>query len=234
MRAVEASSLPSSSLGVTLGAPIADLPAVAKAVEGAGFDTVWLAETTHTAVVQAAVCAQATQRIGIGLNIALAFPTAPAAQAMLAWDLAELSANRFILGLGSQVRRIVEDRFGVDFDPPARADARLHPCSARGLGVPPRRPRRGVRGPVLPGGAPGHHRRRSRQGLEHRDPDLPGGPRPADGRDGDRGRGRAAWATRSRRRPTSRASCSPASPRASTPPAAIAATSDWPRGSWWR
>src|SRR5947209_13259379 len=39
--------------------------------------------------------------------------------AMCARDLAELSAGRFVLGLGSQVKRVNEERFGVPFEHPA-------------------------------------------------------------------------------------------------------------------
>ncbi len=108
-----------TEIGITIGGPLTVLPHLATAAEDRGFDSVWVAETSQTAIIQAAVAAQATERVRVGTNIALAFPTAPAAQAMLAWDLAELSGNRFTLGLGSQVRRIVEDRFGVDFRPAA-------------------------------------------------------------------------------------------------------------------
>jgi probable F420-dependent oxidoreductase len=38
---------------------------------------------------------------------------------MQAWDLNELSGDRFVVGLGSQVRRIVTDRFAAPFDRPA-------------------------------------------------------------------------------------------------------------------
>ena len=107
------------SIGMTVGGPYAVLPHVAKAVEDAGFDALWVAETSQTAIIQASACIAATSAIRVGTNIALAFPTAPAAQAMLAWDLAELSGNRFTLGLGSQVKRIITDRFGVPFDPAA-------------------------------------------------------------------------------------------------------------------
>jgi probable F420-dependent oxidoreductase len=109
-----------ASYGMTIGGGFDLVGPFATACEAKGFDAVWVAETDHTAIVQAAVAIQATERIRVGTNIALAFPTAPAAQAMLAWDLAELSGDRFTLGLGSQVQRIVEDRFGVDFRPAAK------------------------------------------------------------------------------------------------------------------
>ena len=109
-----------TSLGMTIGGPYGVLPASARAVEEAGFDAVWVAETGQSAIIQAAVVAQATGRVQVGTNIALAFPTAPAQMALQAWDLGELSGGRFTIGLGSQVRRIVQDRFGVDFRPAAQ------------------------------------------------------------------------------------------------------------------
>lgn len=109
-----------ASYGMTIGGPFEVIGPLAKACEDKGFDAVWLAETDRTSLVQAVVAAQATERVRIGTNITLAFPTAPAAQAMMAWDLADLSGDRFTLGLGSQVQRIVEDRFAVDFRPAAK------------------------------------------------------------------------------------------------------------------
>jgi probable F420-dependent oxidoreductase len=71
-------------------------------------------------MIQASVVAQATQRIDVGTNITLAFPRSPTITAMQAWDLNELSGDRFVVGLGSQVKRIIEDRFSAAFDQPAK------------------------------------------------------------------------------------------------------------------
>lgn len=109
-----------ASYGMTIGGPFAIVGALATACEEKGFDAVWVAETDRTSIVQASVAIDATSSIRVGTNITLAFPTAPAAQAMLAWDLAELSGDRFTIGLGSQVQRIIQDRFGVDFRPAAK------------------------------------------------------------------------------------------------------------------
>ena len=38
---------------------------------------------------------------------------------MAARDLAELSNGRFVLGLGTQVKRVNEQRFGIGFEHPA-------------------------------------------------------------------------------------------------------------------
>src|SRR5207247_9121877 len=64
------------------------------------------------------VC-RATERCPCGTGGALALPRSPAITAMNARDLAELSGGRFILGLGSQVKRVNEERFGVPFEHPA-------------------------------------------------------------------------------------------------------------------
>ena len=106
--------------GLALGGPYAFLGELGRQAEAHGFHSVWVSETTQSSIVQANVLVQATESIRVGTNITLAFPTSPAAMAMLAWDLAELSGDRFVLGLGSQVRRIIEERFAADFDHPAK------------------------------------------------------------------------------------------------------------------
>src|ERR687891_1374604 len=92
---------------------------MAKMVEDAGFESCWAAETTHTAFVTASVAIQASTKIKVGTAIALAFPRSPTITAMEAADLDELSGGRFIVGLGTQVKRINEERFSVHFEHPA-------------------------------------------------------------------------------------------------------------------
>jgi probable F420-dependent oxidoreductase len=106
-------------LGVSLGGELRQLGSLAARVEEAGFDSVWCAETARSAFVQAALASAATSRVTVGTNIALAFPRSPTITAMAARDLAELSGGRFVLGLGTQVKRVNEQRFGVPFEHPA-------------------------------------------------------------------------------------------------------------------
>jgi probable F420-dependent oxidoreductase len=106
-------------LGVVVGGGLRDLAGRAHEVESAGFESAWVAETSRSAFVQATVAASATSRILIGTNIALAFPRSPTLTAMAARDLAELSGGRFVLGLGTQVKRVNEQRFGIPFEHPA-------------------------------------------------------------------------------------------------------------------
>ncbi len=106
--------------GLVVGGPYAFLPELGRQAEAHGFDAVWVAETSQDSLIQASVIGTATERIDIGTNITLAFPRSPVATAMAAWDLNEVTEDRFILGLGSQVRRIIEERFSADFDRPAK------------------------------------------------------------------------------------------------------------------
>jgi probable F420-dependent oxidoreductase len=106
-------------LGVVIGGDLREQAALARRVEDAGFESVWVAETSRSAFVQASVAVQATSGVKVGTDIALAFPRSPTLTAMAARDLAELSAGRFVLGLGTQVKRVNEQRFGVPFEHPA-------------------------------------------------------------------------------------------------------------------
>jgi probable F420-dependent oxidoreductase len=106
-------------LGLALGGSLRDVARHARQAEQEGLESAWVAELSRSAFVQAAAAVTATERIHVGSAVALALPRSPTVTAMEAWDLAELSGDRFILGLGSQVRRIVEARFSVPFDHPA-------------------------------------------------------------------------------------------------------------------
>ncbi len=106
-------------MGVVVGGDLGRLGELAREAEAAGFESVWCAETARSAFVQATVVCGATTTVSVGTDIALAFPRSPTITAMAARDLAELSGGRFLLGLGTQVKRINEQRFGVAFEHPA-------------------------------------------------------------------------------------------------------------------
>ena len=105
--------------GIGVGGPMTMVGPMAKMVEDAGFESCWAAETTNTAFITAATAVHHTEKAKVGTSIALAFPRSPTITAMTAWDLDELSGGRFILGLGTQVKRVNENRFSVPFEHPA-------------------------------------------------------------------------------------------------------------------
>ncbi len=107
------------ALGIGLGGSLAEAAELARRAELAGFESVWVAELERSAFVQAAAVAAATSSIRVGTAVALAFPRSPTITALEARDLDELSGGRFLLGLGTQVKRVVEARFSVPFEHPA-------------------------------------------------------------------------------------------------------------------
>jgi probable F420-dependent oxidoreductase len=93
--------------------PLTKIPEVARAAEEIGFDGVWIAETQHNPFLACALVAEHTERLRFGTAIAVAFARSPAVMAHTAWDLADTSGGRFILGLGTQVKAHIERRFGM-------------------------------------------------------------------------------------------------------------------------
>ncbi len=96
-----------------------EMPQVARAAEEIGFDGLWTSETQHEPFLPLAIAAEHTTRIELGTAIAVAFPRSPTVLAHIAWDLANASNGRFILGLGTQVKAHIERRFGMTWEAPA-------------------------------------------------------------------------------------------------------------------
>jgi probable F420-dependent oxidoreductase len=90
-----------------------DLPPLARAADEIGFDALWTSETQHDPFLTLALVAEHSLRLSFGTAVAIGFARSPATLAYTAWDLAEVSGGRFILGLGTQVRPHVERRFGM-------------------------------------------------------------------------------------------------------------------------
>lgn len=101
------------------GETLAELVEAARAAEDAGAEAVWLPELHRSATVPAAAVAAGTRRAQVGTAIALAFARSPMTTALEALDLAELSGGRFVLGLGTGVKRLNEDWHGVRWERPA-------------------------------------------------------------------------------------------------------------------
>ncbi len=92
-------------------------PAATRAAD-AGFDGMLLTEGGRTAFTAATAAALAAPGLELSTGVAVAFPRSPMITAQLAWELQEATAGHFRLGLGTQVRKHVEQRYGADFDHP--------------------------------------------------------------------------------------------------------------------
>ena len=90
-----------------------DMPALAQAAEAIGFKTLWLSETQHDPFLPGPLIAEHTRDLRFGTAVAISFARSPAVLAYPAWDLAQASGGRFILGLGTQVKGHIERRFGM-------------------------------------------------------------------------------------------------------------------------
>jgi alkanesulfonate monooxygenase SsuD/methylene tetrahydromethanopterin reductase-like flavin-dependent oxidoreductase (luciferase family) len=87
------------------------IPSLAQAAEAMGFAALWIPETQHDPFLPGALIAEHTQRLQFGGSHA--FARSPANLAYTAWDLAQASGGRFILGLGTQVKAHIERRYGM-------------------------------------------------------------------------------------------------------------------------
>jgi probable F420-dependent oxidoreductase len=84
-----------------------------------GYPAIWLAETSGPdSFSLAGALAMVTERVTIGTAIVPVYNRTPAVLAMSAGTLAELSGDRFVLGLGTSSHAIVEGWNGVPFERP--------------------------------------------------------------------------------------------------------------------
>jgi probable F420-dependent oxidoreductase len=89
----------------------------AVALEALGVDGVFTFENAHDLFLPLAAAAPVCS-LDLYTNVAIAFPRSPMHLAHTAYDLQQLSGGRFRLGLGSQVRAHIVNRFGSRWDKP--------------------------------------------------------------------------------------------------------------------
>jgi probable F420-dependent oxidoreductase len=108
-----------SRYSLALGAGRADMVAkLAAGAEAAGFRALWTAEMFHDPFTPLAAAAAGTSRIGLGTSIALAFVRSPWVLALAALDLDLMSGGRFVLGLGTGLKRLNERWHGIAYGKP--------------------------------------------------------------------------------------------------------------------
>jgi probable F420-dependent oxidoreductase len=107
---------------VSMTVPTEDLREVRTlypALEDIGYDRAFSFEAKHNPFVPLAAAAEHTERMQLGTAIAIAFARTPMTLANVAWDLQTLTDGRFALGLGSQIRPHIEQRYGMPWSHPA-------------------------------------------------------------------------------------------------------------------
>jgi probable F420-dependent oxidoreductase len=98
-------------LDVLLSDSVVDAVDRARALERMGVDGAFSFENAHDLFLPLAAAAPVCS-LDLYTNVAIAFPRSPMHLAHTAYDLQLLSGGRFSLGLGSQVRPHIENRYG--------------------------------------------------------------------------------------------------------------------------
>lgn len=120
-------------MGVAVhGGTLATAVNAARRAEERGFESVWTTEFyDRSATVSLAAMALATSTITVASGIAYAVGRSPLVLAAEARDLAELSGDRLVLGLGTGTKRMQQDWHGADGTSPAPRVEELVPLLRR-------------------------------------------------------------------------------------------------------
>ncbi len=98
-----------------------DIVNVAKRVEAAGLDNIWLANIFgFDAISTLAIIGRETDRIGLGTAVTPTYPRHPTAIAQQALTTAAASKNRFTLGIGLSHQVVIENMLGMSYAKPAK------------------------------------------------------------------------------------------------------------------
>ena len=100
------------------GDDLAQTRTLYRTLEEIGYDRAFSFEAKHDPFLPLAVAGEHTSSIELGTAIAIAFARTPMTLANTGWDLQALTRGRFVLGLGSQIRPHVEQRFSMPWSRP--------------------------------------------------------------------------------------------------------------------
>jgi probable F420-dependent oxidoreductase len=111
-------------VGLTIpfhGVPLSELAGLVRRAEQAGYESLWSEESVNfDGVTPLAVAAGSSEAMRLVTGVLNVFTRGPALLAQTAAALAELSAGRFTLGLGTSSQVIVEQWNGMAFERPLR------------------------------------------------------------------------------------------------------------------
>jgi probable F420-dependent oxidoreductase len=95
------------------------IAAFAKRVEALGYRGLNVPDAVHDGLLLACQALAATSHLKVATSVLVAFPRSPMNVALAAWDLQRMSGGRFELGLGTQIKQNIEDRYSARWLPPA-------------------------------------------------------------------------------------------------------------------
>lgn len=95
-----------------------EIGAHAARAEAMGFDGLQVPDAIHDGLLLAAMALNATDKLIVGTGVLVAFARSPMVTAIASWDLAKMSAGRFELGLGTQIKPNIEQRYSAQWTSP--------------------------------------------------------------------------------------------------------------------
>jgi len=95
-----------------------EIGAHAARAEAMGFDGLQVPDAVHDGLLLAAMALASTERLIVGTGVLVAFPRSPMTVAVASWDLQKMSKGRFELGLGTQIKQNIEQRYSAQWDSP--------------------------------------------------------------------------------------------------------------------
>lgn len=113
-------------IGVMIGGDgrrlsIDDVIGIARQVEAAGLDDVWMANIfSFDAVSTLMLVGREVPRVGLGTAVTPTYPRHPTAIAQQALTTAAATGNRFTLGIGLSHQLVIEQMLGLSYQQPAR------------------------------------------------------------------------------------------------------------------
>jgi probable F420-dependent oxidoreductase len=90
----------------------------ASRAEAMGFDGLQVPDAIHDGLLLSAMALNATNNLIVGTGVLVAFPRSPMTVAIASWDLQKMSGGRFELGLGTQIKPNIEQRYSARWDSP--------------------------------------------------------------------------------------------------------------------
>ena len=86
--------------------------------EAMGFDGLQVPDAIHDGLLLSALALNATNKLIVGTGVLVSFPRSPMTVAVASWDLQKMSEGRFELGLGTQIKPNIEQRYSARWDSP--------------------------------------------------------------------------------------------------------------------
>jgi len=104
--------------GIDLRLPPSQVAAAAQRIEALGFDGMNVPDGVRDGMLTATLALNATRKLNVATSVLVAFPRSPMTVAQACWDLQALSGGRFELGLGTQIKQNIEDRYSAVWQKP--------------------------------------------------------------------------------------------------------------------